>query len=228
MADTNLMPLDELKQFDQDLLAWHSNIHPILREAKHSPEPIRMASVMLRFRHLNQRMTLYRPHMLISSLMPNGHGQAPSTEDSSILADVCDSIAQETVQFVSDSWYPNQYLAWNSSWFLFQAALVILLKLFTLPPGADTRLHECAVVESLKLLNQMRKWRGSAADSHDLLQFIYESREHSQGDLEAEPTLTDDKWMMLLRLDAGMDQMWPDWFEFGEISNENGIQGPHL
>ena len=224
MANTSLIPPAELKQFDEELLAWHSNIHPILREAKHSPEQIRMASLMLQFRYLNQRMVLYRPYILTWCVIKTDCNQAPCSEEVLSFADMCNSIALETVKFANDSWYPSQILAWNSTWFLFQAALVVLLKLLAMPSQADTEQQDRAIRESLKLLDQMRKWRSPAADSHDLIQFIYESRVLKKDDLGADPILSDDTWMTFLGLGPNDDHGWSDALEFGSGDHESSAQ----
>src|SRR5687768_14875023 len=131
MAQTSLIPPAELNSLDRELLAWHERLHPIFRSGRHGPEPIRLASLVLQFRYLNLRMLLYRPYLLVRSIKAGTAVVSSEKDDIISLSNTCCSLAQETIEVIIRNWYPNQMLAWNASWFLFQACLVLLLWLLS-------------------------------------------------------------------------------------------------
>ncbi|CAH0024639.1 unnamed protein product [Clonostachys rhizophaga] len=225
MARLPLMLLDELKQFDQELLAWHADVHPIFRDPKHSPELIRLASLILQYRYLDQRMTLYRPYLLLRSLSASSRSEHSTRNDTAAIADTCVTIARETIELIKGNWYPNQLVAWNSSWFLFQAVLVVLLGLSSATPETDVQPLERDIEESLRLFNEMCRWRGPAAHTHDLIQFIYESRALEEHDLGVEELLSDEALMILLGFEPNSKLAWAGLFDGEQGSNESGMFG---
>uniref|UniRef100_A0A0B7KI12 Xylanolytic transcriptional activator regulatory domain-containing protein n=1 Tax=Bionectria ochroleuca TaxID=29856 RepID=A0A0B7KI12_BIOOC len=225
MARLPLLLPNELKQFNQELLAWHADIHPIFRDPKHSPEPIRLASLILQYRYLDQRMTLYRPYLLLRSLGASSRSEHSPRNDTAAIADTCVTIARETIELIKANWYPNQLVAWNSSWFLFQAVLVVLLGLSSATPETDVQPLEREIEESLRLFNEMCRWRGPAAHTHDLIQFIYESRALEEHDLGVEELLSDEALMILLGFEPNSELAWAGLFDGEQGSSESGMFG---
>lgn len=225
MARLPLLLPNELKQFDQELLAWHSDVHPIFRDPQHSPEPIRLASLTLQYRYLDQRMTLYRSYLLLRSLGASSRSECSPRDETAAIADTCVAIARETIELIKVKWYPNQLVAWNSSWFLFQAVLVVLLERNSATPETDVQPLERDIAESLTLFNEMSRWRSPAAHTHDLLQFIYESRALEEHDLEAEELLSDEALMILLGFEPNSDLAWAGLFNAEQGSYGSGMFG---
>ncbi|KAF4342795.1 lactose regulatory lac9 [Fusarium beomiforme] len=65
MVDSPLMAFSEVKRFDNELLAWHGNLHPEFRGSYKPGDAICLAALLLEYRYLNARMLLYRPFLLI-------------------------------------------------------------------------------------------------------------------------------------------------------------------
>ena len=204
------MTLKELKQFDNDLLGWHASLHPVLRDAHQSPESSRLACLLLQCRYLNQRMTLYRPYLLIGA-MKHGTATEPPSEDILSASQRCCAIAQETVRLIANTWYPNQLLAWNFTWFLYQAALVLLLDILS-PTPSERQSSDASIVECLGLLDRMRRWRASAATTLDILQFIYDSRLIDRQSRESVSSLSDEALVEMLGYDPSGNLTWADVF----------------
>ncbi|KAG9252926.1 uncharacterized protein F5Z01DRAFT_168252 [Emericellopsis atlantica] len=216
MAELPLTTPAELKKLDEELLDWRANINPILNNGRHSPEPVRLACIVLGLRYLNQRMTLHRPFLLLQTIKASTEGNMVS-QDADRIADTCCAIAQETINTIADNWYPNQLLGWNCTWFLFQACLVILLKLLSKTAGADSQILEVCVVQCLELLTEMRPWRRSAAQTHDLLLFIFNARTASTQDWGANCSLSDEALLNLLGfgpIDGDVD--WSQILDYNE------------
>jgi hypothetical protein len=116
-------------------------------------------------------------------------------------------------------------VAWNSSWFLFQAVLVVLLGLSSATPETDVQPLEREIEESLRLFNEMCRWRGPAAHTHDLIQFIYESRALEEHDLGVEELLSDEALMILLGFEPNSELAWAGLFDGEQGSSESGMFG---
>lgn len=206
MAQGSLIPAAELKGLDGELLAWHEKLHPVFLKGLDTPQPIRLAALVLRFRYLNLRMLLYRPYLLIRSIDLGTAGS--SSEQGSIvsLSDSCCLIAQETIDLIVGHWYPSQMLAWNASWFIFQATLVLLLRLLSSSiSSSEVEIFEGYMTRALEILTEMRPWRGSAAQTYDLLQFIYSTRTRIQQPWETDWPLSDEDLMKLLGFSGMME-----------------------
>lgn len=203
MAQTPLVPPIELERLDSELRSWHENLHPILREGRHCPETIRLASLVLRYRYMNMRMLLHRPFLLIQAIKAGTADDMSESQVTDPLANTCCWLAKETIDLITGNWYPNQVLAWNSSWFVFQACLVILLRL--LSPSISTEEHEVfenTVTEALNLLTEMCPWRVSAGQTHDLILFIFSARATSHQSWDSSWSLSDDQLMDLLGFES--------------------------
>jgi hypothetical protein len=144
-------------------------------------------------------MLLYRPYLLVRSIKAGTAVVSSEKDDIISLSNTCCSLAQETIEVIIRNWYPNQMLAWNASWFLFQACLVLLLWLLS----SSISPHEAeafgdAVKRALNILTEMRPWRGSAAQTQDLIMFIFSARTGDQHTWETNWSLSDDELMTLL------------------------------
>jgi hypothetical protein len=199
MAQVSLIPAAELKDLDGELLAWHEKLHPVFLKGLDAPQTIRTAALVLRFRYLNLRMLLYRPYLLIRSI-DIGTASSSSEQGNIVsLSDSCCLLAQETIDLIVGNWYPNQMLAWNASWFIFQATLVLLLRLLSSSVlSSEVEIFEGYITRALAALIEMRPWRRSAAQTYDLLQFIYSTRTRMQQPWETDWPLSDEDLMKLL------------------------------
>lgn len=208
MARLPMITLPEIEKLDTELLEWRRSLDPVMRNNLQAPEQVRAACLLLHYRFLNQRMILYRPYLLIHSIKANPNEDSPS-ESIISTAHTCCEIAQDSIRFIAESWYPNQLLAWNSSWFLFQAALVVLLTLISAQSPDQNLSLESSIIQCLTHLDQMRRWRGPAAQTHDLISFIFNARENSKNPLESECSLPEEAFADLL--DFGSTMIDGDW-----------------
>ena len=208
MARLPMISLSELKRLDEELLEWRGCLDPVMRNSRQAPERVRAACLLLHYRFLNQRMTLYRPYLFIHSIKGNSNEDRPS-ESITATAHTCCEIAQDSIRFIAESWYPNQLLAWNSSWFLFQASLVVLLTLVSAQSPDRTLSLESSIIQCLTHLDRMRRWRGPAGQTHDLISFIFNARENSKNPWESEFSFPEEAFTDLL--DFGSAMIDGDW-----------------
>lgn len=209
MVRLPLMTPPELKRFNDELLAWRESLHPVLRSGRYCPESVRLACLLLNYRYLNQLMILYRPYLLIQSIK-SGLQDDPSSDYMSSQADACCKFAQDSIRDIAESWYPNQLLAWNSSWFLFQAALVVLLRLLSGTCPDQSSSLEASIIQCLASLYQMRTWRGSAVQTRDLVSFIFNARGTGEDGWRFNCSLPDEALMDLLSFDCVADSDWAE------------------
>lgn len=202
LAQTSLIPTSELKSLDNELLDWYNSLCPILRSGRHSPEPIRLASLLMLYRFFNLRMLMYRPYLLVRSIKVGSiEVGSPAEGDVLTLSEICCSIAKETVDTIIRHWYPNQALAWHSSWYIFQACLVILLKLLSLSVSqTESDVLENTIEQALAMLTEIQPWRRSAAQTRELIHFVYSARVSAHRTLESGWSLSDEDLMNLLGL----------------------------
>lgn len=199
MARASPVPPSELDLLDAEVVSWYENAHPILHSGRHSPERIRLASLLLQYRYMNLRMLLYRPYLLVQSIKAGTQEKSPNAQGIAPLADKCCSLAKENIELIMASWYPNQVLAWNSSWFLFQACLVLLLRLLSQStPSSEVDAYEEIIARSLQLLVDMRPWRVSVAQTHDLILFIFSARTATHQTWDSNWSVSDEELMNLL------------------------------
>lgn len=222
MVRLPLMTPLELKRFDDELLAWRDTLHPVLRSGRHGPESVRLAGLLLNYRYLNQMMLLHRPYLLIQSIKA-GLQDDLSSDYINSNADACCKFAQDSIRDIAESWYPSQLLAWNASWFLFQAALVVLLRLLSGTYGDQSSNLEASVIQCLASLEQMRTWRGSAAQTHDLISFIFNARGTGEQGWRFN-SLPDGALMDLLSFDAVAGGDWAELLDAsGGFSQEQAV-----
>lgn len=194
MAKTPLIPPFEVKQFDDELLNWHDNHHSLIQGHHNSHADISLAALLTEYRYLNTRMLLHRPFLLVQCIKA---GDVQSDMASS--ANTCCYIAKQTVDTIAKTWYPNQILAWKASWFLFQACLVLLLRLLSTsisPIEADEL--EDYITRSQRLFTEMHPWRAASKQGQDLIQFIFSSRDKGNDAWESGWMMTDDDLVNLL------------------------------
>ncbi|KAF4446658.1 hypothetical protein F53441_9699 [Fusarium austroafricanum] len=205
MTGSPLIPPCQVKKFDDELLSWHDQLHPAFRADRKPPGEVCLAALLLEYRYLNTQMILHRPYLLVQAIKAN---DGLENQDTISSANICCEVAKQTVDMIARNWYPNQILAWNASWFLFQACLVLLLRLlspFTSP--SEIGQLEDAITQSLSLFADMRPWRDALCQGHDLILFIYSPRNTGNQEWDSSWLLSDDDLVNSLGISAFLE----DW-----------------
>ncbi|EUC41474.1 hypothetical protein COCMIDRAFT_66973, partial [Bipolaris oryzae ATCC 44560] len=166
IAKTPLIPPATLKQFDNELLNWHENHRLVFRGDCEPNGDISLAALLIEYRYLNTRMLLHRPSLLVQCVKA---GNVDSEMTS--FANTCCCVAKKTVDTIAKTWYPNQLLSWKASWFLFQACLVLLLRLLStsISPFEAKELEDY-ITRSMDLFTKMYPWRTALKQGQDLIQ----------------------------------------------------------
>ncbi|KAJ6195925.1 fungal-specific transcription factor domain-containing protein [Bipolaris maydis] len=194
IAKTPLIPPAAVKQFDNELLKWHDNHHLVFRGDSEPNQDISLAALFIEYRYLNTRMLLHRPFLLVQCVKAgNVHSDLMS------FANTCCCVAKQTVDTIARTWYPNQLLSWKASWFLFQACLVLLLRLqsTSISPFEANELEDY-ITQSMDLFTKMYPWRTALKQGQDLIQFIWSSRNKGNEAWGSSWLISDDDLVSLL------------------------------
>ncbi|KAF9889310.1 hypothetical protein FE257_007419 [Aspergillus nanangensis] len=151
MVEPPLITPHEITVFDSELLGWQASLPPLFLTA------LRASS---------------------SSWCLKGNTTDRIEEEKRSIGMACLTIAFETIDTIASDWFPNQVSTWNSSWHLFQAAMVALLGFIAGTHGEDTQSNQTVLCEKsiervLHLLREMRPWCAGATRSLEVVQFLY-------------------------------------------------------
>lgn len=173
------LSIQEVNDFDNELVKWYEALPPTLTDAAQSPPRFHIAREFMRTRYLNARMLLTRSSFLY---IANGHRKnltelAPEPQQ---LLDTCCSVASDTIDAIALYWTPNRVHVWNAGWYLFQACMTPLLSI-----AVDKNMHPSAVHnvaawraslgKALETFAEMRPWMRSTDRSPDIVSALYEA-----------------------------------------------------
>lgn len=171
LAHTPLMSSEEIRQFEDSIHQWKTNVPVVMRHAPTCPVRLKLARVCLHIRHLNMRLVLNRPLLLTTSLRRARNGQIQPDEIE--VVERCRSIALTTVAAIQEDWFPIQLCARSLNWFLFQACMVLLLSLFSEPNHPDVHQWTVSMEVSLDLFEKMSPWGLTIRRTREVIQLIY-------------------------------------------------------
>ncbi|CAM1502505.1 Fc.00g044890.m01.CDS01 [Cosmosporella sp. VM-42] len=212
----------DVHQFDEELRAWRSGLHPILQDSDAGSEPLQAARALLYYRLMTLRLVLYRP-CLLNTTLKRIAGTEMSDEEKAIV-DKCSLVALETVDFIAQRWFPNQISAWNGVWHIFQATVVLLLLLLSDPANPERYIWETSICKALGVLNDMRVWSAHAARSYDVIQLLYEARNSVHQDEGSDVSVPDYAFLDLLDMDMFDDDFqWQEFLELGTVMMEHDV-----
>ncbi|KAM0240812.1 hypothetical protein ACHAP5_007847 [Fusarium lateritium] len=173
-----LMNLDEVNEYDQELLAWGQSWHDFMTHQEYGS--VNTARVTLGWRLVTTRLTLYRPLLLVTAIRRKSWHDLSTNERTSLRN--CLEIATEGIDLMSDQWSPNQAICWNIAWNLFQTTLVLILCMMS--DRAEAEEHGCSehILRAIKLFGQMESLDPGCTRSRKLVQLLFDNAR----DLETE------------------------------------------
>lgn len=179
----SLVSRDERANLDEKLYQWYEDLPPILKDYEPCSGPVAIVRMVMRWRYLNQRMLLYRPHLLSYAIR-----RIPSIllhADERIAIEQCRLIAEETIRDIAATCSMNQMAGWNGVWLIFQAACVPILGLFLddtaiNDPRATVKSCQEQVEIVIEFLERMRKWSPTASRTLYVVSRLLEASKQSQ------------------------------------------------
>jgi hypothetical protein len=126
----------------------------------------------MKWRWQNVRIVLHRPVLLSTALRRTPF--AMLSPDEKVTVGKCRLLAAQTIEDISNECIPDLVSGWNAVWFVFQAAMVPLVSLFSdasMPEEADT--WRASVEAAIIFLGGMERWSVSAKRSLSAVQRLY-------------------------------------------------------
>ena len=177
---------------------------------------MRVARGLLWCRFTTTRLTLYRPCLLSAALGRRRWSDIGRLERDLILK--CIEIARDGIDIVTLDWFPSQILAWNSTWHLFQIALVAILALVSDRESAEKERCSEYIDKALHMFAQMEPFCTGGTRSREVIQVLFNAV-RDQESMEC-----GDSFDVIAALDMDvqdMDLVWDDedWFALFNSNN---------
>lgn len=173
------LSIQEVVDFDTELVKWYEGLSPTLTDAAQSPPRFHIAREFMRTRYLNARMLLTRSSFLY---IANGHRKnlTELAAEPQQLLDTCCSVASETIDAIALYWTPNRVHVWNAGWYLFQACMTPLLSIAVDKNMQTSAVHSVAawrasLGKALETFAEMRPWMRASDRSPDIVSALYEA-----------------------------------------------------
>ncbi|KAM0203929.1 hypothetical protein ACHAQI_010265 [Fusarium lateritium] len=166
-----LMNLDEVNEFDHELLTWKQSWHEFMTNREYGS--VNTARVTLGWRLVTTRLTLYRPLLLVTAIRRRSWHDLSTNERTSLRK--CLEIATEGIDLMSSQWTPNQVICWNIAWNLFQTTLVLILCMMS--DRAEAEEHGCSehILRAINLFGQMESLDPGCTRSRKLIQLLFDN-----------------------------------------------------
>ena len=155
LAGQSLLPPDELLALDDELVSWHDELPPILRDVvkrphngvsttsplsetqdSHErqqtaacPELLQTPRAIMHWWYQTLRMLMHRPYLLVATLRRSSF--AKMTTEEKVIVRKCRIIAGQTIADIDSSCRNELIAGWNAVWLCYQATMVPLLSLFS-------------------------------------------------------------------------------------------------
>lgn len=136
---------------------------------------MRIARGLLWCRLMTTRLTLYRPYLLSAALGRRRWSDLNEPELNLMLK--CMEVARDGVDIITLDWFPNQILSWNSTWHLFQIALVMVLAVVSDREYAKRQRCGDYIAKALDLFVKMEPLSAGAARSREVIQVLFSAIE---------------------------------------------------
>lgn len=174
---------------DSQLLQWWENLPPILKHHQPCPQSLYTVRTIMRWRFYSQRILLHRP-ILLNFAMRRVPFSAVRVEERGAI-EKCHTNAEALIQDISEIAELNQVIGWNAVWLLFQAVMIPLIFLSTIPAEDDPpgSFDTCkALVEAAILtLGRMRSYSRTAEASLHVVTRFFEAILHGPGQSSGVP-----------------------------------------
>lgn len=204
-------------------MAWQHSLPLFLASREQCPPDMRATRGLLWGRFVTTRLTLYRPCLLSVALGRRRWSDIKELERELILK--CAEIARDGIDMIALDWSPNQFSSWNSTWHLFQIALVLILALVSDRESAERERCSEYVDKALHMFARMELLSAGARRSREVIQVLFSAVGHEDGVDDADGFLGpgDDRWFeRLFGTDVqDMELVWDDedWFALFNSSN---------
>ncbi|KAK9320229.1 fungal-specific transcription factor domain-containing protein [Lipomyces orientalis] len=172
MLTSDVPSPSEVEALDAELVRWHQSLPNYIKENTDSRR--HMACCTLRWRYQNIRILLHRSTLLNAMLKRNSTDSLPL--DIKAIVMQCRNVAKETISDISANWLPNQLSCWSAVWYIFQAALIPLLSLYSEDRSRTgwTEDWRSQIETALRALEKMTPWRTTAEQSASLIRSLLE------------------------------------------------------
>ncbi|KAM0343529.1 hypothetical protein ACHAPU_008424 [Fusarium lateritium] len=171
LIELPLINLDEVNEFDVELLAWKQSWQSFMSNRENGS--VNTARVILGWRLVTTRLTLYRPLLLVTAIRRKSWLDLSPNERTSLRK--CLEIASEGIDLMSSQWSPNQVICWNIAWNLFQTTLVLILCMMS--DRAEAEEHGCSeyIARAINLFGQMESLDAGCTRSRKLIQLLFDN-----------------------------------------------------
>lgn len=183
-----MLTLQETTSYDAELVRWHEDLPSLLSDlASSCPEQLHRVRFVMKWRWQNIRIVLHRPVLLSIALRRTPF--AMLSADEKIAVGKCRLLAAQTIEDISNECLPDLISGWNAVWFVFQAAMVPLVSLFSDASMPDEALTWRESVETaIAFMGRMEPWSISAKKSLSAVQRLYgAAKMHRTQQGEGEP-----------------------------------------
>lgn len=172
LAISPLLRPEDRRNLDRQLTGWYNNLPWLLRTSDPCAEPLYVARCIMKWRYQNLRMLLHRPVLL--TLASNGSSGHLSEEEVAAV-EACRELACQTIEDVAREWTRNQMSGWNAVWFLYQAAMILLVSIFWQINSPHISEWQKQIETILELLDAMEDWSLAARRSREVVWRMYEA-----------------------------------------------------
>lgn len=182
LAISPLLGTEDRCSLDGQLVHWYGNLPWLLRTTDPCAEPLYIARCIMKWRYQNLRMLLHRPVLL--NLASSGASHA--TEHDIAAIEACRDLAKQTVEDVAREWTRNQISGWNAVWFLYQAAMILLVSIFWQWDSPRVADWQKQIETILELLDSMQDWSLAARRSREVVWRMYEASRQLEPDVRGQ------------------------------------------
>jgi hypothetical protein len=127
---------------------------------------------VMKWRWQNMRILLHRPVLLSTALRRTPFSIL--SPDEQVTVGNCRILAAQTIVDISAECLPDLISGWNAVWFVFQAAMVPLVSLFSdSSMSEEAKSWEASVEAAIVFLGRMERWSIQAKKSLSAVQSLY-------------------------------------------------------
>lgn len=182
---------EEVQRFDRELLTWLSNCPPYLLNSSLAPEQYKDPLICIKWQCYGARIILHRTFLLRAALSRKRLNQLGA--QARMAVENCRTLAKETIDIICNDWRANKLSCWSAVWYLFQAALVPLITLFSEDRHSSPILQDsrAQIEKTLLNLNQMSQWGHTASQSASVIRHIFDTSKILPDDHNVAPSPVD-------------------------------------
>lgn len=166
---------EEVRELDRELVTWYKSSPHYVRDPSDVSLGLYMSLRSTKWMYMNARIVLYRTSLLRAALSKKKlHDLSPRSRDA---VEKCRELAANAITSIIAEWRPHVMSCWSGVWYLFQAAMIPMVTLFS-EDRHDPRIKaECEhlIDMSLATLEEMSKYRHTGTQSCNVVRVMYEA-----------------------------------------------------